>query len=125
MIGLGEKLDAAGSREFAEEIEHFGRERLELLERGAADRVRDAELAVVSSDEIEDEAGGGQVALGRHLAADLGVLAVVEIERIGIEDAVAAQPEGLVELEVENNARHRRECTGETNQRAGFRCARC
>ena len=52
---------------------------------------------------------GRQIALLRHLAADFGVLVIVEVVAVGVEDAVAAQAKRLVNLEIETNRRHVRQ----------------
>src|SRR5207253_87616 len=47
-----------------------------------------------------------QVALVRHLANDVGILVIVEVMPIGVENAVAAQPIRLVNLKIKTNRSH-------------------
>jgi hypothetical protein len=51
-------------------------------------------------DQIKDALVGGKVALGGHLAADVGVSMLVEVVGVQIEDGVSAQPEGLMDLKI-------------------------
>src|SRR2546429_253033 len=80
---------------------------LELLDRHAGDREGDAEAALVQADGIEQHPVGGEIAALSNLAQDLGVLELVEVVPVRVEHAVAAEAEGLVDLEIKADGRHK------------------
>ena len=106
IVGLGEEFDAAGGVELMESVHHFGNVLLELLEGDAGDRVGNAEAAFVHFDGVEESAIGRQIAFMGHFPADFGVFEVVEIVAVGIKDAIAAETEGLMDLEIKTNRWH-------------------
>src|SRR5947209_12819923 len=87
-------------------VDHFRRMLLELLERRAAHAVADAKPPFVLADHIEHHLVGRQVTFGRYLAQDLAILVFVEVMAVGIEDAVAPQAKGLMNLKVETDRSH-------------------
>ena len=101
VVGLADELAAAGVGELFEEVDDIGAPGLELVEADAGDGVGDAEVALVAFDEVEDEGGRGAVALVGDLVGDGLVFEVVEVEGVGVEDGVASEAVGLVDLEVE------------------------
>ena len=68
--------------------------------------IADAKSAILSTDRIEQSAVRGKVASLGKLAGDFGVLMVVEIMAVGVEDAVSAKLKGLMDLEIKTNRRH-------------------
>ena len=74
-----------------------------MLDDGAGDGVGDAEVALVLFDEVEDELGGGSVALIGDLFGDLAVGVLVEVEGVRVEDGVGLEAVWLVDLEVEDD----------------------
>jgi hypothetical protein len=106
VIGFVEELDAAGLVQFMETVEDFGSGFGELFEGDAGDREGDAEAAVVLPDVVQKHPIGGEVALLSDLFDQLGVLEVVEIMLICVEDAVPSESEGLVDLEVKADCGH-------------------
>jgi hypothetical protein len=108
VVSLVEEFNAAAVGQLAEAVEDLRRVLSELLQRHAGDRIRDAKPPLVLLDGLQHHAVGRQVALVGHLTHDLGVLVVVEVVAIGVENAVSAQSEGLVHLEVKTNRSHRR-----------------
>src|SRR4051794_31775955 len=58
------------------------------------------------ADRFEQCLGGGQVTLLGDLAKDLGVLELVEVMAVGVEDAIATQPVRLVDLKVKTDGSH-------------------
>ncbi len=106
--GLREQLDASGLHQRLERLQHFGSPALELLHRGERDRERHPEAPLVSVDLLEKELVHGQVAAAGHLAHHLLVEGVVEVvlAAADVEDAVAPEPVGLVDLEVEAEIDH-------------------
>src|SRR5262249_37334886 len=81
---------------------------LHLVESRARDRVGAAEAPLGLLDEVEHERVHRQVALLGDAPEDPRVLDVVEVavRRADVEERVAAQPERLVDLEVEDEVRH-------------------
>ena len=103
VVGLGDELAATGLGELDEEIEDIGGELLPLLDDGAGDGVGDAEVALVSFDEIKHELGGRSVALVGDLLGDLAVGVFVEVEGVRVEDRVGLEPVGLMDLKIEDD----------------------
>jgi hypothetical protein len=58
------------------------------------------------ADRFQQRAIGGEITFVRDLAADFGVFVIVEVMPVGIEDAVSAEPEGLVDLKVKADGSH-------------------
>jgi hypothetical protein len=102
VVRLAEELDAAGVAQPLKALEHLRRRLADLLQRGAGDRERDAEAALVLADGVEQRLVGGEVAGAGHLATQLGVLRLVEVVTVGVENAIPAEPERLVDLESRN-----------------------
>lgn len=100
-VGLGDELAAAGFGELYEEVEHIWAELFPLVDDGACDGVGEAEVSLVSFDEVEHEFGGWAVALVGDFVADLAVGVFVEVEGVCVEDGVGLEAVGLVDLEVE------------------------
>ena len=105
-VGLGDELAAACFSKLDEEVEDIGAELFPLVDDGSGDRVGEAEVSLVSFDEVEHELGGGAVALVGDLVADLAVGVFVEVEGVGVEDGVWLKAVGLVDLEVEVDGCH-------------------
>ena len=103
VVGFGDEFAAAGFAELLEDIDDLGAECFELVEGDACDGVGHAEVALVPLDEVQDELGRREVALGGDLSGDLAVLFVVEIEGVVVEDGELPQAERLVDLEVEDD----------------------
>src|SRR6185295_499728 len=108
VIRLADELAAAGGGEVLEGLDHVRGKLFELVEHDAGDGVADAEVPLVAADQVEDQFRRGAVALVRDLAADFPVLFGVEVEGVRVEDRVSAEPEGLMDLEVENDGGHGR-----------------
>jgi hypothetical protein len=106
IVGLGEEFDAAGGVELMKCVHHFGDILLKLLEGDAGEGVGDAEAAFVHFDGVEERAVGGQIAFMGDFPAYFGVFVVVEVVAVGVKDAVAAESEGLVDLEVKTDGWH-------------------
>jgi hypothetical protein len=87
-------------------IHHLRHVLLKLLEGNAGDRVGDAEATLVHFDRVEQRAVGRQIAFMGHFPADFGVFEIVKVGAIGIEDAVATETEGLVDLEIKTDGWH-------------------
>ena len=108
VIGFGKKLDAAGGVEFLKGLDDLRRILRELFDGDSGQRVAHAEAALVGLDRIEHDAVGRQVAALSDFSADFGVFQVVEVMPIGIEDAVAAKPQRLMNLKIKANGGHTR-----------------
>ena len=106
MRRLGQELDRTGLGALLEQLDDFGCPHLELLECGSRDRIGDSESAFMATDQIKDLPGRRHVTLVGHLAADLLVRIVVEVERMIIEDRILSYAERLMNLEVEADAGH-------------------
>ncbi len=104
--GLGQKLAAPRVGQLPEQVQHIGRPRLDLIEHHARHRVGNLEGALVNLHHVADEPRRRTVALVGHLQQNLLVLGVVKVERIGVEDRVAAQAVGLVDLKIEDDGGH-------------------
>ena len=57
-------------------------------------------------DGVEERAVGRQVAFMGHFSGDFGVFEIVEIIAVGVKDAIAAETEGLVDLEIKTERWH-------------------
>lgn len=105
-VGLGDELAASCFSKLDEEVEDIGAELFPLVDDGSGDRVGEAEVSLVSFDEVEHELGGWAVALVGDLVADFAVGVFVEVEGVGVEDGVWLEAVWLVDLEVEVDGCH-------------------
>ena len=103
VVGLAEELDATRLGQLLKAGQHLGSVLFELFEDHAGDAVGDLEPALMLTDQIQHQLVGGQIAFARHLAADLGVLVLVEVVGVGVEDGIVSEPVGLVHLKVETD----------------------
>ncbi len=106
IVRFAQELDAAGLVELVETVEDFGGDAGELLEDDAGQGEGHAEAAVALADVVQQHLVSGKVALLGHLFDQFGVLEVVEIVPVGVEDAVAAKAKGLMNLEIEADCGH-------------------
>jgi hypothetical protein len=102
IVCLSEEFDAAGLGKGVKGAEDLRAVLLELFEQCAGYAVCDPEPASEFSYQIENQPVGGKVALVCNLAADRGVLVVVEIMAALVKDGIVPQPKRLMYLEVKN-----------------------
>ena len=103
---FAEELHAAGLGQGVEALHDFRGVGFELFDGGAGHGDREAEAAPVSSDQIEEQAVGGNVAMFGDAFDEAGVEVVVKVGGVGIEDGVLAEAERLVDLEVQAYGGH-------------------
>jgi len=100
VVGLGEKLDLAGPGQGVEGAQHLRTELLELFQQHPRQAEGDLEAAVPPADQVQEEPVRGQVTLVGDLAADGGVLVVVEVVGTAVKNRIVAESLRLVDLEV-------------------------
>ena len=107
-VGLGDDLRAAGIDERLEAVEDLGLVLGELVERDAGDRERNLELALPLLDHFQQQGVHGQVAFAGDFIKNgaVGFHVLVEVALADVEEAVAAQAVGLMDLEIETDRRH-------------------
>ena len=92
VIGLSQKLDAAGIGQGVEGAENFGAVLLELFQQNPGKAVGDLELPIVLPDQLEQQTVGRKITFVGHLSADGRVFVVVEIAFMAVEHRVVSQP---------------------------------
>jgi hypothetical protein len=81
---------------------------LKLLQRQTRERECHAKAAFMAADHFQQQLIRRQVTFGGNLADDFGILVIVEIVAVGVEDAVSAESKWLVNLEVKTDRSHGR-----------------
>ncbi len=103
VVSFGEELYGAGVGEGVKSAHDLRGILFELFNDDPSAGIGDLELSGVLSDEVEDKLIGGQIALFGYFVDNLLVVVVVEVIGVRVEDGVASEPIGLVNLEIETN----------------------
>ena len=106
VVRLCDKLNAAGIGEALETVDRLRHPAAELFENRPGYAVADTEIATMLFYQVKDDLVGCQVAFVGNLTTYFLVTLIVEVVMVTIEDAIAAESEGLMCLKIKDYRCH-------------------